>query len=89
MVHPPPNLKMKPICVLHVEKIGHSAGDVKPFNEDTWTKTVETCQQRKASPSPSTSKYTSISLPEHYSADIGYHYECYRKYTKIHKTVKP
>ena len=76
---------MKPICVLHVENKGNSTGEIK-FNEVTWTKTLETSEQRKAC--PSNSKYTSICLPESYSAEIGYHYECYRKYTKIHKTVK-
>ena len=77
---------MKPICVLHVENKGNSTGEIKQFNEVTWTKTIETSEQRKAC--PSNSKYTSICLPESYSAEIGYHYECYRKYTKIHKTVK-
>lgn len=78
---------MKPICVLHTESTGISSGIIHLFDENSWKKTVETYEQLQKS--DRVSKYKSINLPEQYTAEIGYHYECRRKYTKIHRIVKP
>ena len=66
-------------CILHVD--APSSDTVKLFDSSTWTKvkTVDAARRQ----SVTEPKYFAVALPDTYSDNIGYHSQCYRKFTAV------
>ena len=74
-------LLLKKICVLHIGE-GSSVGKITRFTLKTFQKCKDILKKR----TERKLKYSNVKLPQDISDVLGYHIDCYRKFTALGKT---
>ena len=70
-------------CILNLPGGKAYPGKVKSFDEKTWAAVKEADTSRRAKFSKS--QYFTLSLPDMFTENDGYHYQCYRRFIAIPK----
>ena len=71
------------ICILHLDSRATCSQDIKAFHYSTWEKVKKADAIRRSH--SSSSKYFAVHLPDNFDDTMGYHKDCYKCFTAVHK----